>query len=106
MTEQKHKHKPKPKPVVALTSEQEAAAAAEVLARQAAAKLERERIERYEASLPGMSFRQIRGELRRNAKKPNDGSLLTAGIAAIMLTVFENTKTKENPFAKLEAYPR
>jgi hypothetical protein len=106
MSDKKQKRNPKTVSNVPLSPEQEAAALAEKQAREAAAKLERERIQRYEKSLPKMSFRQLRGELRRNARKPNDGSPLTAGLASVLLTVLDNTKTRENPFGKLEAYPR
>ena len=103
----RHPKHPKSKPAApALTPEQREAALAAKAVAEAAAKLEQERIQRYENSLPKMSFRQLRGELRRNAKRPVDTSFLTSGIAAVLLTVLENTKTAENPFGKLSEYPR
>jgi hypothetical protein len=79
-----------------------------------------ERLQAYDKHIQGMSFRQLRGELRREACKPSDTSFLTSGIAGIMLTVLENTKTLDvfehprriarkdqiNPYHKLHAYPR
>ncbi len=82
----------------------------ELLARQKARAKEREedrvRAEAIEKALPKMSFRQVRGALKAQAKRPSDGSPLTSAIASIMLIVLDNTKSKENPFARLQAYPR
>lgn len=82
----------------------------ELLARQKARAKEREedhvRAEAIEKALPKMSFRQVRGALKAQIRKPSDTSPLTSAIALIMLTVLDNTKSRENPFAKLEAYPR
>jgi hypothetical protein len=75
-------------------------------------KAERERVELYGASLPKMSDRQLRGELRRTIKReyagkpPEPQAGLTILYSTVLLTVLENTQTKENPFAKLGAYPR
>lgn len=80
--------------------------AAEVAAKQEAARQRSADLKAYEKRVKSMSFRQLRGELRQQAKAPRDTSLLTAAISAVMLTVLENTKTRENPFAKLQAYPR
>ena len=65
-----------------------------------------ERAASLEKQLPKMSFRQVRGELKKHARRPNDTSPLTSAIALTMLTVLENTNTRENPFGKLQAYPR
>ena len=58
----------------------------------------------YYEVLRGMSHNQLCGELRRKAK--NSQSILGAIEAITLLTVLENTKSRGNPFAKLEAYPR
>src|SRR5260370_39140538 len=71
-----------------------------------AAKQKQVDLKAYDKKVKGMSFRQLRGELRQQVKFPHDTSLLTSAIASIMLTVLENNKTRENPFAKLHAYPR
>jgi hypothetical protein len=102
MTEQKHKHK-QSKP---MTEEEKLALAALVQAKRDAETLRQEKLAQYDKRVIKMSFRQLRGELRRESRKPSDTSFLTAGIAAVMLTVLTNTQTKENPFAKLAAYPR
>lgn len=57
----------------------------------------------YVKKLDGMSHNQLRGELRRSAK---DMPGLGAIEALVSLVVFEGTKTLQNPFAKLHAYPR
>jgi hypothetical protein len=88
---------------IVLTPEQQKAL------KEARAKERKEDLERageLEKRLPKMSFRQVRGALKSQAKRPNDGSPLTSAIALTMLTVLDNTKTRENPFAKLQAYPR
>ena len=88
---------------VVLTPEQQKAL------KDARAKERKEDLERavvLEKQLPKMSFRQVRGALKSQARKPNDGSLLTSAIALTMLQVLDNTKTRENPFGKLQAYPR
>jgi hypothetical protein len=57
-----------------------------------------------------MSFRQVRGELKRIIKRdmtkegPQAG--LGSALAGVLLTVLDNTNTKENPFGKLATYPR
>ncbi len=60
--------------------------------------------EDYRSRVRKMSHRQLRGELRRLAKDPAPG--LTAIYGIVFGTILENTKTRENPFAKLQAYPR
>ena len=50
-----------------------------------------------------MTHRQLAGELRRMTK---NGPGLNAAEAIVSLIVLENTKTRENPFGKLHAYPR
>jgi len=69
-------------------------------ARAAARKLDQERAEALHKRLPKMSYRQLRGELRQAVRKnPEPWSI-------VGLIVLENTQTRENPFAKLGAYPR
>src|SRR6266700_6701578 len=100
----KRPHQNKRQQAVVLTPEQQVAAAAEVLARQAAAKEERARIELYGKSLPNMSFRQLRGELHRTIKReysgkpPSPQAGLSILYGTVLLTVLENTKTRENPW--------
>ena len=60
--------------------------------------------EDYRSRVRKMTHRQLRGELRRLAADPGPG--LTAIYGIVFGTVLENTKTRENPFAKLQAYPR
>jgi hypothetical protein len=57
----------------------------------------------FENEVSKMSQRQLQGTLRRFSRDKN--SPLTAGLASILSTVLANTKTAENPFAKLSAYP-
>jgi hypothetical protein len=96
----------------ALTPEEQAAYLVEVKKRQEDAKAERERVELYAKSLPNLSHRQLVGEFKRlirreyTGKPPAPQAGLTIALGAILLTVLENTQTKENPFAKLAAYPR
>lgn len=69
-------------------------------ARAAARKLDQERAEALHKRLPKMSYRQLRGELRQAIRKnPEPWSI-------VGLIILENTQTRENPFAKLGAYPR
>lgn len=69
-------------------------------AKAAARKLDQERAELLAKQLPKMSYRQVRAELRNRIRKnPEPWSIIS-------LIVLENTQTKENPFAKLGAYPR
>jgi hypothetical protein len=78
-------------------------------AKEARAKARKEDSERsavMEAKVPHLSFRQLRGELKRQARKPNDTSPLTSALAAICLTILDNTRTPQNPNGKLEAFPR
>ena len=58
----------------------------------------------YYQILRDMSHNQLRGELRRKAK--NSQSILGAIEAIALLTVLENTRSRSNSFAKLEAYMR
>ncbi len=97
MSEQKHKAVVE---VDAVLAKAQADAKAEV------AKQKQTDLKAYDKKVKGMSFRQLRGELQQQAKTPRDTSFLTSAIASVMLTVLENTKTRENPFAKLNAYPR
>jgi hypothetical protein len=73
-------------------------------AKAAARKLDIENALALEKALPKMSHRQLRGVLRRKANDPGPG--LTAAFGVVLGIVLDNTQTKENPFAKLVAYPR
>ena len=78
-------------------------------AKEARAKARKEDSDRaavMEAKVSKLSFQQLRGELKRQSRKPNDTSPLTSAIAAICLTMLDNTKTPQNPNARLEAFPR
>ena len=81
-------------------------AKAQADAKIAAAKQKQEDLKAYDHRVHKMSFRQLRGELRREARSPRDTCLLTSAWASVLSTVLENTQTPENPFAKLQAYPR
>jgi hypothetical protein len=73
-------------------------------AKAAARKIDIERALLLEKALPKMSQRQLRGVLR---DKANDGGPgLTAAFGVVLGIVLDNTKTRENPFAKLASYPR
>jgi hypothetical protein len=78
-------------------------AAAQQQAKAEAQKQRAADLKTYGNRVRKMSFRQLRSELRRMVK--NDSGL-NAAYAVVSLIVLENTKTRENPFAKLEAYPR
>jgi hypothetical protein len=99
-------------PVKQLTAEEQAAYIAAQAARVAELKAEQERLHLYGATLPKLSFRQLRGELVRTIKREHSGKPpepqagLTIAFASVLLTVLENTKTVENPWAKLHSYPR
>jgi hypothetical protein len=85
--------------IAALTPEQQTKVDAEKKAAEAAAKAEAERLEAYVKAVPKMSFKQLRGELRRKARGGD-------AFAVVLSTVLENTKTKQNPFATLSCYVR
>lgn len=104
MSEKKLNQKHQKKAPV-LTPEEQVKAAAAVLVAQQEAKAKRERVELYGKSVEKMSFRQLRGELRRESRRPSDTSPLTAGLASVLLTVLTNTKTAENPTAKSRMIP-
>lgn len=95
-----------------LTPEQQAAASAAFEKNVADTKAEAERVHLYGAAVEKMSYRQLRGELRRAIKReyagkpPEPQPGLNILLSTVLLTVLENTQTKENPFAKLAAYPR
>lgn len=70
----------------------------EQLATQAAdRKLAQEKLQAYTNSLPRMSEKQLRGELRREAKAPSDTSLLTQAFATVLGIVMDS---------KINPYPR
>lgn len=104
--------KPQKKKALVLTPEEQA----QILATQKLAAEEREkerqRIELYGKSLPKLSYRQLRGELKRlirrehAGKPPEPQAGLTIALGVILSEVLSNTQTPENPFAKLAAYPR
>jgi hypothetical protein len=112
MSEKRCQNQPQKKAAAALTAEQQAAALADVFVRKAEAKAERERVELYGKSLQNRSDRQIRSELKRIIRKEHAGKPpqpqagLTILYASVLLTVLENTKTRENPSGRLDAYPR
>ena len=81
-------------------------AKAQVDAKIAVARQKQDELKAYDQRVKKMSFRQLRGELRSQARNPRDTSPLTSAISLIMLTVLENTQTRENPLARLQAYPR
>ena len=81
-------------------------AKAQADAKIAAAKQKQDDLKAYDHRVRKMSFRQLRGELRSQVDSPRDTSPLTSALALTLLTVLENTQTRENPFAKLQAYPR
>jgi hypothetical protein len=67
---------------------------------------DRERANVLEKQLPRMTFRQLRGHLHRVVRNEKGQPGLTAAFGIVLGIVLENTQTKENPFAKLQAYPR
>lgn len=60
--------------------------------------------------LPKMSHRQLRGEIKRVVREDSHKEGFVPGLriafATCLLTVLDNTQTKENPFAKLSCYVR
>jgi hypothetical protein len=111
----KHQHtakRPPQKKALALTPEEQAEIRAASEKRVAEAKAERERVELFGKAVVKMSDRQLRGELSRAVKReyagkpPQPQAGLTILYSTVLLTVLENTKTPQNPWAKLEAYPR
>ena len=97
---------------VVLSPEEQAKILADRAAKEAEQKAERERIELFGKSVEGMSHRQLVSELRKAVKReysgrpPQPKAGPNIAWASVMLIVLENTQTKENPFAKLSAYPR
>src|SRR6266481_7979495 len=112
------KHRPEKK-AAPLTPEEQAKALVERQKAEAEAKAERERIELYGKSMPKLSHRQLRGELRRairreyTGKPPEPQAGMNICLATIFLTVLDNTKTAHiegrhnqiNPSGRLHAYP-
>ena len=109
MTDRKPKQKSK-NPVLSLTPEQQAAAAAEVLEhkaqRAAEAKLREYNLALYSKRVDKMTQRQLQGELRSIVRKEHGAPGLTAAFGVALGIVLKNTKTPENPFAKLGSYPQ
>jgi hypothetical protein len=100
------------KPVAQLTPEQ---LAEQKIAREKAAadaKAEAERIQLFGERVEKMTHKQLAGELRRTirreyaGKPPQPQAGLNILYGSVLLTVLENTQTKENPFAKLSSYLR
>jgi len=95
-----------------LTPEEREAALAAHVKKQAEEKAERQRLELFGKSVEKMSHRQLRGELVRTIKREHAGKPpvpqagLTILYSTVLLALLENTQTKENPFGKLQAYPR
>lgn len=81
--------------IVPLTSE-------EIAARELVRKAATEKLQAYTNLLPTLSTNQLRGELRREAKKPSDTSLLTQAFGVVLGEVFKNTKPlgNMNPYLK------
>ena len=105
MSEPKTKRNPKTrerKPVVTLTPEQMEAAkvAAETLA--AEKKVKAEALAKFTVSLPKMSNRQLRNQLKRVRREIPGG--LGDALASALLIVFDGTKAT-NPKARLTSYP-
>ena len=106
---QKRHQKPKAE---LLTPEQQAELAVLVKKAEEEKKAEAERVRLFNDTVPKMSHRQLRGTLRGLIKREHIGKPpqpvagLTIALSTVLLTVLENTKTKENPFAKMSAYPR
>ena len=96
----------------ALTPEEQAKILADREKAAAEAKAEEQHILLYGKTVEKMQFRQLRAELKKTVKREYAGRppAPQAGInillGTVLLAVLENTQTKENPFAKLGAYPR
>jgi hypothetical protein len=77
-------------------------------------KAEQDYLARLDKDLPGMTQRQLQGHLsrvvRKNTFKEHGVVGHVAGLdiaeATVASIVLSNTKTKENPFAKLSHYIR
>lgn len=106
---QKHKKVATPPP----SPEQLAAAKAAAEKAEADAKAERERIALYGKAVEKMSHRQLRSELKKTIRREHfkEGGKrhpvagLNIAFGTVLLAVLDNTKTAENPFAKLSSYP-
>lgn len=101
MSEKKSKPK-KLAPV--LTPEQQAEALADAEKRREEARKREAELVVYSRRVDRMTHRQLRTELRKRAKAGE--GFLCGGLAAILSIVLENTRTEENPLARLQAYPR
>jgi hypothetical protein len=112
MSDKKPYKKQSQKPATPLTPEEFAALQAAKLKAQAEAKIERDRVEAFGRTLPSLSHGQLVKVLKKVIRKEYSGKPpvaqagLTVGLGAILLTVLENTNTPENPFGKLNSYPR
>jgi len=104
MTDKKKKTAAQP-----LTPEQVQHLRMELAARVLEQQQAQERAEKYGKSLSKMSHKQLRGELkrtvRRNLSKEGHGAGMELCMGIILSTVFENTKTKENPKGRVGCYP-
>jgi hypothetical protein len=108
------RHK-KAAPTVTLTPEQQAElkAAQEKAAEER--KAEQERFQNWEKSVEKMSRPQVKAEINRYIKsqriktgKDTYENIpgLPLAFAVVLKHVYANTKSQENPFAKLFSYPR
>jgi hypothetical protein len=112
MDESKKSFKPKKLKFSQMTEEQKAAHLAVMEQAAKDRKAEEERLAVYQSGLEKMSHRQLRSVLVKTIKSEHAGrppvpqAGLTIALSTILLTVLDNTQTKENPFAKLGSYPR
>ena len=87
-----------------LTLEQQAEALADAEKRREEARKREAELVIYSRRIDKMPHRQLQIELRKRARAGE--GFLCGGLAAILSIVLENTKSAENPFAKVDAYPR
>jgi hypothetical protein len=92
------------KPV--LTAEQAEALKAQNAQKVLDAKKRQEDLNLYGARVTAMTHRQLHTELRKIVRNEKDQAGLTAAFGVVLRIVLEGTQTPENPFAKLQAYPR
>jgi len=94
--------------------EEQAKIQAALEAEKKAALAESERVQKWGESLPKMTFRQLNGAIRRFIPRPRKrgeepksvAGLINVAEAICLNIVLNDTKTKENPFAKLSTYVR
>jgi rubrerythrin len=102
---EKKASKPKTeKPV--LTAEQAEALKVLNALKVANAKKHQEDLNIYSVRVEKMTDRQLHSELQRTVKNEKGQAGLTAAFGVVLRVVLEGTKTPQNPFGKLQAYPR